>query len=183
MKLHTISLNGAALIEAEPFCDHRGTFARFFCADELSELLGDRQIVNINFSRTALKGAVRGMHFQYPPKAEMKFVRCIRGAVYDVIVDIRKGSPTFLQWFGALLTKENMQMLCVPEGFAHGFQALEDGAELLYLHTEFYSPEHEGGLFYNDPVLGIDWPLLPTDVSERDNQHRTIDKTFNGVDI
>lgn len=183
MKLHPISLDSASVIEAEPFTDHRGTFARFFCADELRELLGDRQIVNVNFSRTAVKGAVRGMHFQYPPKAEMKFVRCIRGAVYDVIVDIRKDSPTFLQWFGTVLSEENMQMLCVPEGFAHGFQALEDGSEMLYLHTEFYSPEHEGGLFYNDPVLGIKWPLLPTDVSERDSHHRTIDKTFNGVDV
>jgi len=183
MKLQNLSLGGAALIEAEPFSDHRGTFARFFCADELKGLFGNRQIVNVNYSRTAMKGAVRGMHFQYPPKAEMKFIRCIRGSVYDVIVDIRKDSPTFLQWFGAVLSEENMQMLCVPEGFAHGFQALEEGVEMLYLHTEFYSPEHEGGLLYNDPVLGIKWPLLPTDISERDKQHRAIDEIFNGVEI
>jgi len=183
MRLQKLSINGAVLIEAEPFSDQRGIFARFFCADELKEVLGDRQIVNVNYSRTAMKGAVRGMHFQYPPKAEMKFVRCIRGSVYDVIVDIRKGSPTFLQWFGAVLSEENMQMFCVPEGFAHGFQALEDGVEMLYLHTEFYSPELEGGLLYNDPVLGIKWPLLPTDVSKRDNHHGTIKKTFIGVAI
>lgn len=183
MKLHTLSLKGVAVIEAEPFTDHRGTFARFFCADELSELLGDRQIVNVNYSRTAKKGTVRGMHFQYPPKAEMKFVRCIGGAVYDVIVDIRKDSPTFLKWHGEVLSAENMRMLCVPEGFAHGFQVLEESSEMLYLHSEFYSKEHEGALHYADPALAIDWLIESEDISERDMGHKMIDGNFRGIEL
>lgn len=181
MRIEKLPLLGAAIIDTEPFTDHRGVFARFFCEKELSKLIGDRHIVNANFSRTLKKGVIRGLHFQRPPHAEMKLVRCIHGAVYDVIVDIRKSSPTFLKWFGIELNAENMKMLCIPEGFAHGFQVLEEPSEMLYLHSEFYSKEHEGALNYSDPVLAIQWPLEVTDISERDKNHKMIDGDFQGV--
>jgi dTDP-4-dehydrorhamnose 3,5-epimerase len=183
MKIEWLNLNGAAVVDAEPFIDSRGTFSRFFCERELSEILGDRHIVNVNFSRTTEKGAIRGMHFQCPPMAEMKFVRCIRGSVFDVIIDIRRDSPTFLKWYGVKLTADNMKMLCVPEGFAHGFQALEDNSEMLYLHSEFYSRECESALNYADPMLAIEWPLKPTDISEKDKNHKMINNDFCGVKI
>ncbi|KKH47426.1 dTDP-4-dehydrorhamnose 3,5-epimerase [Methanosarcina sp. 1.H.A.2.2] len=181
MKIEKLPMCGAAVIEAEPFMDHRGVFARFFCEKELSEIIGNRHFVNVNFSRTLKKGAIRGLHFQYPPKAEMKLVRCIRGSVYDVIVDIRKDSPTFLKWFSIELSADNMKMLCVPEGFAHGFQVLEESSEMLYLHSEFYSKEHEGALNYSDPLLAITWPVESADVSERDKNHKMIYDDFRGV--
>ena len=181
MKIERLPLPGSALIYADPFIDQRGIFARFFCEKELAELIGERHIVNVNLSKTHQRGAIRGLHFQYPPKAEMKFIRCIRGSVYDVIVDIRKDSPTFLQWYGIELSADNMKMLCVPEGFAHGFQVLEESPEMLYLHTEFYSKEHEGGLYYGDPELEIPWPLEPTDISERDKNHPSVSDGFLGV--
>ena len=181
MKIKRLFMPGAALVEAEPFVDKRGIFARFFCENELSDIIGDRHIVNINFSKTLKKGAIRGLHFQYPPKAEMKLIRCIKGSVYDVIVDIRKDSPTFLKWYGTVLSAENMNMVCAPEGFAHGFQALEENVEMLYLHTEFYSKENESGLNYKDPLLAIEWSLDPTEISERDNSHKLIDDNFRGI--
>lgn len=181
MRVEKLPLSGAAVIDTEPLTDHRGLFARFFCEKELSELIGGRHFVNVNFSKTHKIGAIRGLHFQRPPQAEMKFVRCIRGAVYDVIVDIRRDSPTFLKWFGIELSSENLKMLCVPEGFAHGFQVLKESSEMLYLHSEFYSKEHEGAMNYFDPVLAITWPLEPTDISERDKNHKMIGDDFQGV--
>ena len=181
MQFEETPLKGCYVIRTTPFIDHRGAFARFFCSDELKELIGNRQIVNINLSLTAKKGGIRGMHFQHPPMAEMKFVRCIRGSVYDVIVDIRKNSPTFLKWYGLELTVDNMKMLCVPEGFAHGFQVLEDSSELLYLHTQFYSKEYESALNYADPALSINWPLEPCVISEKDINHKFINDMFEGV--
>lgn len=171
MKIVDLELSGAALIDAEPFHDNRGVFSRFFCAHELGTLLGERSIVNVNFSRTLTKATIRGMHFQRPPHAEMKFVRCIRGRIFDVIVDMRDDSATFMRWHGEMLSAENMRMLVVPEGFAHGFQALEDDSELLYLTTAFYHASAEGGLRYNDPLLGIRWPLPVASISEKDASH------------
>lgn len=168
MIIHHLPLADAVLVDAEPFSDIRGIFSRFFCSRELASVLGDRHIVNVNYSRTSMKGSIRGMHFQRKPHQEMKLVRCIRGAVYDVIVDIRPDSPTFLQWHGETLSSDNMKMLMVPEGFAHGFQTLENESELLYLTTAYYEPGAEGGLRHNDPRLGICWPLTVADVSEKD---------------
>ena len=183
MQFEETPLKGCYIIRTTPFIDHRGVFARLFCERELKQVIGDRKIVNVNFSRTAKRGAIRGMHFQYPPMAEMKFVRCTFGSVYDVVIDIRENSPTFLQWYGLELTAENMKMLCIPEGFAHGFQVLQDSSEMLYLHTEYYSKEHEGALNFADPTLAINWPLEPTIVSARDTNHRMIDDTFEGVTL
>ncbi|MDD2707149.1 MAG: dTDP-4-dehydrorhamnose 3,5-epimerase [Verrucomicrobiae bacterium] len=168
MTIHPIPLPGAALIDAAPFRDHRGLFARFYCEKELASLLGGRRIVNVNFSRTNRAGAVRGLHFQRPPHQEMKLVRCLRGSVFDVMVDIRRESPTFLKWHGEILSAENMKMFCIPEGFAHGFQNLEDNSELLYLMTAFYVPEKKGAIRYDDPKIGITWPREVTDISEDD---------------
>lgn len=175
MIIHNIPLVGAVLVDAEPFFDHRGVFSRFFCSRELALVMGNRQIVNVNFSRTSRIGTIRGMHYQHLPHQEMKLVRCIRGAVYDVIVDIRKDSPTFLRWHAETLSANNMKMLVVPEGFAHGFQTIEEDSELLYLSTEFYESGAECGLCYSDPVLGIQWPLAVGDISEKDASHPMLD--------
>lgn len=181
MKIEKLKLSNAAVVDVEPFVDNRGVFARFFCEKELSEIVGDRRFVNANFSRTLKEGSIRGLHFQYPPKAEMKLVRCIHGAVYDVIVDIRKDSPTYLKWYGVELSAENMRMLCVPEGFAHGFQVLEENSELMYLVSNFYSPDFEGGLNYADPILGIQWPCNVTDVSDKDRRNPYVSNGFDGI--
>lgn len=164
-------LEGAYIIKPEPFQDHRGMFSRIYCKNELSAIGYVKDIVQVNYSITVKKGAIRGMHFQYPPKAEIKMVKCLCGSVFDVIIDLRKGSPTFLKWHGEILSSENMKMIYIPEWFAHGFQTLEENCELLYLHTEFYSPEDEGGVRFDDPVLNISWPLEVTDISEKDRTH------------
>jgi dTDP-4-dehydrorhamnose 3,5-epimerase len=161
--------------------DARGAFVRLFCAQELQPLLGHRQITQINHSRTSRAGAVRGMHFQHPPHAEMKMVRCLRGRVWDVAVDLRAGSATFLQWHARELAQDDAQMLVIPEGFAHGFQALEPDSELLYLHTAFYHPPSEGGLRHDDPRLAIAWQLPPQDLSPRDLSHPLLDADFTGL--
>ena len=171
MKIKQTPLQYAFIIELEPFMDDRGIFTRIFCQHELQSILHGKNIVQINHSMTRQKGAVRGLHFQYPPHAELKIVSCLRGQVFDVAVDLRKGSPTFLRWHAEILTDQNRKSFLIPEGFAHGFQTLEENCELLYLHTEFYSPEHEGGVRYDDPKIGIKWPLEITDVSERDKNH------------
>ena len=183
MKIKQTPLQNAFVIEPEPFRDDRGLFARVFCQQELQHILHNKNIVQINHSLTRQKGAIRGMHFQYPPKEEIKMVKCLRGLVFDVIIDLRKGSPTFLKWYGEVLSAENMKMMYIPEGFAHGFQTLEENCELLYLHTEFYSPEHESGVRYNDPKVGIKWPLEATDISERDKNHPLLAEDFSGIEI
>ncbi len=182
LTITALELPGAAVIDTSPFNDSRGTFARFFCKNELSGILGNREIVNVNFSRTSGIGTVRGMHYQRPPAAEMKLIRCISGAVYDVIIDIRRDSPTFLEWTGLELSAENMRMIVVPEGFAHGFQTLEKDSAIIYLTTEFYSPEYESALNADDPALAINWPLKITERSEKDQAHPYIDRAdFKGV--
>ena len=169
------------MIKANPFEDHRGYFCRIFCEEELNEIGFHKRVVQINQSMTKLRGSIRGMHFQYPPKAETKIVKCLSGSIYDVAVDLRQDSPTFLQWYGETLSADNMKLFFIPEGFAHGFQTLEDNSEILYLHSEFYSKEHESGIRYNDPALNIEWTLKLTDISERDKNLPLIDKNFQGL--
>lgn len=168
MHFRPLSLEGAYLIDPDPFKDDRGLFARVFCERELKEIGHTKTIVQINHSLTAQKGAVRGMHFQYAPKAEIKIVKCLAGEVFDVIVDLRKRSPSFGKWHGEKLTWDNMRMMYVPEGFAHGFQTLTENAQLLYLHTGFYTPDYEGGVRFDDTALAIDWPLPPAMISDKD---------------
>jgi dTDP-4-dehydrorhamnose 3,5-epimerase len=183
MKFFELPLQGAFRIELTPFSDERGKFARTFCKKEFAQIGFEKEIVQINHSYNPYKGTLRGMHFQHPPHAECKIVRCVRGRVYDVIVDIRAGSPTFLQHFGIELAHEDGQMLFIPEGFAHGFQALEDGSELLYLHSGFYEKGSEDGLRHDDKALGIAWALPPVHLSARDNSYSLIDSQFKGLNI
>jgi len=174
-------LPGSYVIEPSPFKDERGWFARVYCKKEFAAIGHNKEWVQLNHSVTYAKGALRGMHYQLPPFKEIKMVRCIAGAVFDVIVDIRKGSPGFLQWYGVELSAQNRKMLYIPEGFAHGFQALTENCELLYHHSEYYTPAAEAGIRYNDPLLNIRWPLPVTDISVRDTQHPLLDNQFNGI--
>lgn len=181
MKIMTTSITGVVVVETAPHIDQRGAFARLYCERELAGILGRRRIVQINHSRTEMTGAVRGLHFQRPPHAEMKLVRCLKGRVWDVAVDLREGSSTFLSWHGEELTPDNQRMMVIPEGCAHGFQVLEPASELLYLHTSFYEPASEGGLHVGDPRLDIRWPLPVAGLSPRDAGHAFIDEAYPGV--
>jgi dTDP-4-dehydrorhamnose 3,5-epimerase len=161
--------------------DARGSFRRFFCRDELRECFGEREVVQINFSQTTAVGTVRGMHYQQAPHAEMKLVRCLRGRVWDVAVDLRRDSPTFLAWHAEELSPENGRMLIIPEGCAHGFQALGPDSELLYLHTAPYVAAVEGGVSPLDPRLAIRWPLAVQNLSPRDQNHPPIVLNYQGI--
>lgn len=178
MKLTSCTLPGMFEAESEPRGDRRGRLTRLFCARELEAAHLHRPIVQINHSITHAVGAIRGMHFQKPPAAEGKWVRCLRGRVFDVAVDLRPESPSFLHWQAVELSTKRMNAVFIPEGCAHGFQVLEPGSELLYLHTAFYTPALEGGVRFDDPRLAIRWPLPPTDVSERDKAHPLIGDEF-----
>ena len=180
MNFHTTTLEGAYTIDLEKRGDDRGFFARFFCANEFAETGLVSAFVQVNNSLTGKKGTLRGLHYQLPPAAEVKVVRCIRGALWDVIVDIREGSPTFGHWYGAELTAENRRMMYVPKGFAHAFITLEDNTEALYLVSEFYSPENERGVRWNDPKVGIEWPIEPSEISEKDGKWPDLDPEFHG---
>lgn len=162
------NIEGLYIIELEPRFDERGFFARNFCIKELAELGISYEIKQINRSLTKNKGMIRGMHFQKAPKAEDKIVQCLRGAIYDVAIDLRPGSPTYGRWEGQELTEENKKMFLIPKGFAHGFQALTDNSEIQYFVTEFYSPEHEGGVRWNDQAFNINWPIKNPVLSEKD---------------
>ncbi len=156
------------MIDLAPHGDSRGRFTRLFCAKELAAVGLDKPIVNINHSLTEKRGTIRGMHFQHPPHAEIKIIKCLRGAIFDVLVDHRPDSPTYLRWEGVELTESNDRMIYIPEGFAHGFQSLTDHVEMLYLHTEYYEKSSEGGLRFDDPKIKIAWRLPPTEISQRD---------------
>jgi len=171
MKFNPTKLAGAYTIDLVKREDERGFFARFFCINEFDKEGIDRNVVQINNSLSKDKGTLRGIHYQLSPKAETKIVRCIKGSLWDVIVDLRPESPTFLQWFGETLSAENRKMMFVPKGFGHGFITLEEDTEALYLVTEFYSPENERGIRWNDPAIGIEWPIEPIIVSEKDSNH------------
>lgn len=182
MNIHPTPLQGVFMVDTDPRLDQRGAFARFFCDRELALTLGSRRVVQINHSSTREIGAVRGLHYQHPPHSEMKFVRCLRGRVWDVAVDLRRSSPSFLHWHAEELSPERGTMLVIPEGCAHGFQVLEADSELLYLHTAHYEKSAEGGVRHDDPRLGIHWPLPVTDLSARDRSHPLLDTTFPGID-
>lgn len=174
---------GVELISSMRHTDSRGSFSRWFCQNELAAALPGQQIVQINHSVSAQQGTVRGMHFQYPPFAEYKLVRCIAGRVFDVALDLRAGSASFMQHISMELSAEQNTMLLLPPGCAHGFQSLTDNAELLYLHSTFYQPDAEGGLRFNDPALKIDWPLPISCVSERDAQLPLLNQYFCGLSL
>lgn len=176
------SLTGSYIITTEPRADNRGWFTRYFCKEEFQHNIGHQdEWVQMNHSFTATKGSIRGMHFQFPPHSEIKMVRCIAGAIFDVIIDLRQDSPSFLQWTAVELSSENKKILYIPRGFAHGFQTLEDNCELLYHHSAFYNAEYEAGLKYDDPVLNIQWPLPVSVISQRDASYPYLDKKFKGL--
>lgn len=176
-----LPLAGLKLVERQKLGDARGFLARLFCADELRAAGWTAPVAQINHTHTALKGTVRGLHFQHSPHAEMKLVSCIRGEVFDVAVDLRRGSPTFLDWHAERLSADNGRALLIPEGFAHGFQALADDVELIYGHSAAYAPAAEAGLNPRDAKLAIAWPLPIGDMSARDAQHPMLDGSFTGV--
>jgi len=183
MNLLTTPIKGVMVAETSRLTDRRGAFARLFCEHDLASALGGRHIVQVNHSLTRKAGAIRGMHYQHAPHAEMKMVRCLKGRVWDVAVDLRKDSPSFLNWHAVELSAGNDLMVIIPEGCAHGFQVLEADSELLYLHTASYVPESEGGVRHDDPALSIDWPLDVTEVSERDRKHPLLTAEFSGVSL
>lgn len=176
MKFTALPLAGAFRVELEPRGDERGFFARLFCSEEFTAhgLAGSWAQCNMSFS--ANRGTVRGLHFQRPPAAEVKLVRCSRGAIFDVIVDLRLGSETYGHWHGENLDQTNRSMICVPKGFAHGFQTLTDNVEMLYFHSQAYSAKDEGGLIWDDADIDIAWPLDATDMSPRDRAFPSLNK-------
>lgn len=181
MKVQSTAIAGLHVVHAERRTDTRGWFYRAFCEQELDAVFHGRRIVQANISQTAAVGAIRGLHYQKPPHAEMKLIRCLRGRVWDVAVDLRRGSPTFLKWHAETLSAEEANMTVIPEGCAHGFQVLEPDSELLYLHTAAYVPSAEGGLRYDDNTLAIAWPLKITELSPRDAGLPRLDKNFKGI--
>lgn len=168
MKFKKTKIEGLCIIEPELKIDERGYFARIFCKEEFAKIGIDFNIVQINRSLTKKKGTIRGMHFQKEPKAEDKIVVCVKGAIYDVAVDLRKNSKTFGQWVAEELTEENKKMFLIPKGFAHGFQTLTDNTEILYFMSEFYAPEYASGVRWNDPFFNIKWPIRNPILSEKD---------------
>lgn len=175
-------LAGVWRVQCRARHDSRGFFARGYCAEEFRAVGLVQPIAQINHSRTAEAGTVRGLHFQHAPAAETKIVRCTAGRIFDVAVDLRRGSPTFLRWYGAELSADGGASLLIPPGFGHGFQALEPAAEVLYLVTAAYRPEHEDGLHPLDPALAIGWPLPPCGLSERDAARPFVDTaSYPGV--
>lgn len=183
MIINETPIPGAYLVEMQPFADDRGWFSRFYCKNEFAAIDFHGEWVQMNHSYTSKKGTVRGMHFQFPPHSEIKLVRCIRGKVFDVIVDLREGSDTFLKWFGIELSAENKKAIFIPEGIAHGFQTMENDCELIYCHSNFFAKAVEGGVRYNDPIVNIPWPLDVLEVSRRDKEHTLLDLNYKGLKL
>lgn len=174
-------LSGLMLVQRKMIEDHRGFLSRFYCIEEFREAGIIKPIAQINHTLTRKKGAVRGMHFQHPPHGEAKLVSCLKGEIWDMAIDLRHGSPTFLHSHGEILSAANHKSLLIPEGYAHGFQALAEDCELIYLHTAAYNPDAEGALNVADPRLDIVWPLPIDDLSERDRSHPFVGPDFRGV--
>lgn len=176
-----LPLPGLKLLRRQRFEDHRGHFSRLFCSEALQHAEWTVPIAQINHSMTRHKGTVRGLHYQCPPHAEMKLITCLQGKIWDVVVDLRPDSPTFLNWHGEILSAEEDKALLIPAGFAHGFQTLTSDVELIYCHSASYQPTFEAGLRADDPTLAIDWPLAIENQSVRDTQFSLITPEFAGV--
>ncbi len=171
MEFIETALKGTYIINLNPKDDKRGSFTRIFCQKELAKIGFDKNLVQINHSFTKERGTIRGLHYQEGSSSEIKIIRVIKGIVYDVIVDMRPGSDTFLKWTSNTLLKNSPQLLYVPEGFAHGFQTLSKDVEMIYQHSSYYNPTFERGFRYDDPKVGISWPLPVSVISERDLNH------------
>jgi len=174
MTFEETKLKGAYVISLNLLTDARGGFTRTFCKREFEKIGHAKEFVQMNQSYNTYKGTIRGMHFQKHPYQEIKLIRCVKGAVLDVIVDLRPDSETYLQHVAVEISEQNKKMIYVPENFAHGFQTLTDNAELIYHHTEYYTPQADAGLLYNDPALNIAWPLPPVMVSDKDRSYSPI---------
>jgi len=171
MKFTETPIQGAVLVELEKHEDHRGYFSRAFCKKEFDKHGLEHTIVQCNFSRSLKKGTLRGMHYQLPPYSEVKMVRCVKGSIYDVIVDLRENSPSYKQSFGVKLTDVDYKMLYIPKGLAHGFQTLANDSVIFYMVTEFYQKDSERGVRWNDPAFNINWPLEVAEISEKDKAY------------
>jgi dTDP-4-dehydrorhamnose 3,5-epimerase len=183
MIFEPVALAGAYLIKLEPHGDERGSFARTMCSKEFAEHGMDFSFVQQNMSVTQFAGTIRGMHYQKPPHSEAKLIRCVRGAVLDVIVDLRAGSPTYMEHASFRLDDENRHQLYIPTGFAHGFQTLADDVEMTYLMSKAHAPGTEAGLRYDDPVLGIDWPLPVAVIADKDLRWPLLRSSGAAIDI
>lgn len=181
LNITDLPLNGLKRVERQRLGDERGFLSRLFCAAELSAAGWQKPIAQINHTHTTRCGTVRGLHFQYPPHAEIKLVSCIRGEVWDVAVDLRRDSTTFLHWHAERLSENNCRALLIPEGFAHGFQTLTDNVEMLYCHSTAYVAAAEAGVNPKDKLLAIPWPLPISELSARDTQHPMLNKEFIGL--
>lgn len=175
------TLKGVYTVAPKPIADSRGYFERYFCAEDFKEIGLKKPIAQMNHSKTLGKGSIRGLHYQIPPFGEVKIVRAIRGEIYDVAIDIRWQSPTFLHYFGTVLSEGNSEYLYIPEGFAHGFQTLSDEAEVLYLVTAPFNPQADRGLNPLDSKINIKWPEIVGNLSEKDRNAPMIDEKFLGV--
>lgn len=176
------NIKGVYKVKPTILSDDRGEFFRSYCKDEFSNIT-DSEFVQMNHSINYKKGTLRGMHYQLPPHAEDKLVRCVKGSIFDVFVDLRLNSPTYLQWESITLSESNKEMLFLPKGIAHGFMTMEDDSHVLYHHTEYYHPRSERGISYNDEKIKIDWPLEITCMSERDKSYPALDADFKGLEI
>ncbi len=183
MKFEETLIRGAFIITPSPFSDNRGWFTRVYDKNEFAGIGHSEEWVQINHSYTRQPGMIRGMHFQNAPYAEIKAVRCIQGKVFDVMVDLRKDSPSFLQWAGYELTPENKKTVYIPTGVAHGFQVLQPDSELIYLHSAVYQQAYEGAIRFDDPLINIQWPLAVTDISEKDSGYPLLNKDFEGITV
>lgn len=175
-------IKDVVLIDIEKRGDERGFFARVMCENELSAAGLDTRFVQVNSSLSAKRGTLRGMHYQLAPSAEVKVVRCIRGELWDVVLDLRPDSPTFLKWFGAYLSAENRKMMYVPRGCAHGFITMTDDTEAFYFVSAFYAPQEERGVRWNDPRAAIEWPIEPVEISAKDAAWPDFDPEFHAVE-
>ncbi len=183
MKFIETSLSGAYIVEPSPIEDDRGSFARLFCSRTFRDAGLVGQFLQTNHATTQMAGTIRGLHYQIPPHAEVKLLRCTRGEVFDVIVDVRLGSPTFMHWHGQRLTDRDNKMIYVPHGFAHGYQTLTDGAEVSYQSSSEYSPESERRVRFDDPRVGIEWAHDRCEVSRKDAASEYLSAEFEGIDI
>ncbi len=175
------AIDGVKVVRRLRLGDARGSFERIFCAEELAGLGWTGPVVQVNRTRTAKAGTVRGMHFQRPPSAEQKLVSCTRGQVFDVAVDLRAGSPTYLRWHAEILSDDNATSMLIPEGCAHGIQTLTEDVELIYVHSFGYRADDEGGLHPLDPAIAVAWPLPVVELSARDQSHPPITRSFVGM--
>lgn len=183
MKFEKLKLKPAFRVTLEPFIDQRGIFERLFCQKEFKKIGLKKTIAQINLSITHKSGTVRGLHFQKPPYAETKIITCVKGKIFDCLVDLRQNSPTFLAWHGEVLSEKNRRMLVIPEGFAHGLQTLTDDCRVFYFHTNYYRASHEKRIRYDEPLIAVKWPQKVRAISAKDSQAPFLKNNFKGLKI